>query len=281
MMVSPIDASRLLLVLQTDHSRVAGLLAAHWGNNEFDPPTPYASMVLAAQEHDNGWWDWEVKPTLNAQGYPLDYINSAKFLRGIWLGFYRHGIERVTEIDPYAGYVVSMHGEGLLTQGLGLLPYMPDYLEDTEAQKFIREQKAFRSELLERLRQQDKDGGVTSDERFWINFKLMEVFDQFAQFLCNRYPFNSTRRKNGPTPTLSNTPVPVKPGRPDVTMAVEVQDEANAVVRPYPFDTAPLAVSFPARVLSNRPYTHEDFLDHFYKAKRITITYTLHPPDRT
>ena len=62
---------------------MAGLLAAHWGNSEFAPPTPFASMVLAAQEHDNGWWDWEIKPTLNAQGYPLDYINSAKFLREV------------------------------------------------------------------------------------------------------------------------------------------------------------------------------------------------------
>jgi Protein of unknown function (DUF3891) len=281
MMVSPTEDSHFLIVLQIDHSRVAGLLAAHWGNNEFAPPKPFASMVLAAQEHDNGWWDWEVKPTLNPQGYPLDYINSAKFLRGIWLGFYRHGIERVTEIDPYAGYVVSMHGEGLLTQGLGLLPYMPDYLEDSEAQKFIREQKAFRSELLERLRQREEYRELISEENLWINFKLMEVYDQFAQFLCNRYPFNNTQRKNGPTPTLSNTPVPVKPDRPDVTMTVEVRDEKNAVVKPYPFDTDPLAVSFPARLLPQRSYTHEDFLDHFYKAERITITYTLHAPPMT
>src|SRR5215467_3718252 len=174
MMVSPTDDSRVLVVLQIDHSRVAGLLAAHWGNDEFAPLKPYASMVLAAQEHDNGWWDWEIKPTLNAQGYPLDYINSAKFLRGIWLDFYRHGIERVTEIDPYAGYVVSMHGEGLLTQGMGLLPYMPDYLEDAEAQRFVQEQKAFRSELLESLRQRDEYKDVITNEHLWTNFKLME-----------------------------------------------------------------------------------------------------------
>jgi hypothetical protein len=276
MMVSPTEDSRFLVVLQIDHSRVAGLLAAHWGNNEFASPKPFASMVLAAQEHDNGWWDWEIKPTLNAQGYPLDYINSAKVLRGIWLNFYRHGIERVTDIDPYAGYVVSMHGEGLLTQGMGLLPYMADYLEDSEAQKFVREQKAFRSELLKRLRGREEYQELISEENLWTNFKLMEMFDQFAQFLCNRYPFNNTQRKNGPTPTLSNTPVPVKPGHPDVIMSVDVQDKTSGVVRPYPFDTDPLVVSFPARLLPKRSYTNEEFLDHFYKAERITISYTLH-----
>ena len=277
MMVSPIEGSRFLVVLQIDHSRVAGLLAAHWGNHDFAPPHPYNSMVLAAQEHDNGWWDWETKPTLNPQGYPLDYINSAKFLRGIWLGFYRHGIQRVTEIDPYAGYVVSMHGEGLLTQGMGLLPYMPDYLEDAEVQKFVQEQKAFRRELLETLRRHEAYKDVISEEHFWTNFKLMEVYDQFAQFVCNRYPFNSTQRKNGPTPTLSNTPVPVGPGRADVIMNVAVQDETHATVTPFPFDVDPLTVSFPARLLPNRQYAdNEDFLSHFYKAERINITYTLH-----
>ena len=54
MMAYPYDDARIILALQIDHSRVAGLLAAHWGNAEFAAPTPYPSVVLAAQEHDNG-----------------------------------------------------------------------------------------------------------------------------------------------------------------------------------------------------------------------------------
>ena len=68
-------------------------------------------MVLAAQEHDSGWWDWEVKPTLDPQGYPPDYIGSIRKLgKGVWLGFYRDGIERLAKRDSYAAYNVSMHG---------------------------------------------------------------------------------------------------------------------------------------------------------------------------
>src|SRR2546430_8593137 len=78
MMVCPYNESHVLLVLQIDHSRIAGLLAAHWGNAEFATPSPYAAMVLAAQEHDSGWWDWEIQPTISAQGYPPDYIGSIK-----------------------------------------------------------------------------------------------------------------------------------------------------------------------------------------------------------
>src|SRR5919202_1646918 len=152
MMVGRYDESRLLLVSQVDHSRVAGLLAAHWGNDTFAPPTPYLSMVLAAQEHDTGWWEWENKPTLNEAGYPPDYIGSIRHLgRGVWLDFYRRGIQRVAAQDPYAGYMVSMHGDGLLTQGMGLLPYMPDYTDDAAVVAFLDEQKALRADLRPRL----------------------------------------------------------------------------------------------------------------------------------
>ena len=72
MMVNQYDQSRLLLVLQVDHSRVAGFLAAHRGNEAFAKPQPYASVVLAAQEHDIGWWEWEMKPsTLNDVAVPV------------------------------------------------------------------------------------------------------------------------------------------------------------------------------------------------------------------
>lgn len=277
MMVCRYDESRLLLVLQIDHSRIAGLLAAHWGNDQFTKLSPYASMVLAAQEHDSGWWDWEIKPTLNEQGYPPDYIGSIKHLgQGVWLNLYRHGTERLASRDSYAAYHVSMHGEGLLTQGMGLLPYMPDYTSDPDIKKFIAEQKTFRTRLLEDLRKNEDFKEVTSDEHLWTNFKYMEVFDQLAQFVCNRYPFNSRERKNGPTNTLSDVPVPVAPGYADVTLTVDVQNEKDAIVRPFPFDVNPLVVSFPGRLLPNRRFANQDdFLEHFYRSQRIEISYTL------
>jgi len=277
MMVCPYNESHVLLILQIDHSRIAGLLAAHWGNEEFAKPSPYASMVLAAQEHDSGWWDWEIKPTVNHEGYPSDYIGSIKHLgQGVWLNLYRHGIERLAAQDSYAAYQVSMHGEGLLTRGMGLLPSMPDYTGDAAVQEFIAEQRKLRAALLADLRKEASLQEATGDPQLWTNFKLMEVFDQFAQFVCNRYPFNSQARKNGPTNTLADVPVPVSPGKPDVTLTVDVQNESDAIVRPFPFDVSPLNLSFEGRLVPNRRYANqEDFLSDFYKAQRIGINYTL------
>jgi Protein of unknown function (DUF3891) len=277
MMVCPYNESSLLLILQIDHSRIAGLLAAHWGNDQFARPNPYASIVLAAQEHDSGWWDWEIKPSLNDQGYPSDYIGSIKHLgQGVWLSLYRRVIERLAPRDLYAAYFVSMHGEALLTQGMGLLPTMPDYRGDPAVQQFLGEQRALRARWLEELKRNEALKKLCADEQLWTNFKLMEVFDQFAQFVCNRYPFNSAARKNGPTNTLSGVPIPVAPGKPDATLTIDVQNEMDAVVRPFPFDVNPLRLSFEGRLVPNRPYASQDeFLDHFYRGERISIDYTL------
>ena len=278
MIVCPYNESFLVLVLQTDHSRIAGLLAAHWGNDKFASLNPYASMVLAAQEHDSGWWDWEIKPTLNEQGSPSDYIGSIKHLgQGVWLDLYRRAIERLAARDLYAAYYVSMHGEALLTQGMGLLPSMPDYTGDPAVQEFITEQKALRPQWLKVLQKNPALQEATNDTHLWTNFKLMEVYDQMGQFVCNRYPFNSTHRKNGPSPTLSNVPAPVRPGKDDTILTFNVQDESRATVTPYPFDVDPLVVSFQGRVIPKRRYTNQnEFLGEYYRAERVAINYSLH-----
>jgi hypothetical protein len=278
MMVNPYDDSRLLLALQIDHSRVAGYLAAHWGNETFAKPSPYSSVVLAAQEHDNGWWEWEMKPsTLNDKGYPLDYHDgSLKYLGQLRLDFYKNGVDRVASRDPYAALLISLHGVGLMNAGYGRVAYPPDRSADPRVQEYIRHQDGVRTKLTEEVRRSEEFRPFASDEQIWTNYELVEVFDQLAQFLCNRYPFNSKVRTHGPHSTLNDVPVPVRPGVEHVTVNVDVVDEKRAVVRPYPFDVTPLVVSFSARLVPNRKYSDEgDFLREFYKAERTMVSYTL------
>jgi hypothetical protein len=278
MMVNPYDDSRLLLALQIDHSRVAGFLAAHWGNETFLKPSPYSSVVLAAQEHDNGWWEWEMKPsTLNDKGYPLDYHDgSLKYLGQLRLDFYKNGVDRVAQRDPYAALLINLHGVGLMNAGYGRVAYPPDRSADPRVQEYIRHQDGVRTKLTEEVRRSEQFREFSSDEQIWTNYELVEVFDQLAQFLCNRYPFNSKVRKHGPHSTLNDVPIPVRPGAGHVKLNVDVVDEKRAVVTPYPFDVDPLVVSFAGRLVPNRAYSDgEDFLSEFYKAERTMVSYTL------
>src|SRR6185436_7282892 len=66
----------LILIGQTDHSRLVGQLAAHWGNTEFAVPDPFDSMVRAATFHDYGWLRYETSPLINPEtGEPYAFQN--------------------------------------------------------------------------------------------------------------------------------------------------------------------------------------------------------------
>jgi hypothetical protein len=105
----------------------------------------------------------------------------------------------------------------------------------------------------------------------------MEAYDQMGQFVCNRYPFNATHRKNGPSNTLSNVPAPTKPGSGDTILTFIIEDESRARVEPYPFDIDPLVVSFQGRLVSKRRYANQaEFLAEYYRAERLAINYSLH-----
>ncbi len=277
MMINYYDEGRVLAVLQLDHSRMAGYLAAHWGNDQFQELHPFTSMVVAAQEHDSGWWDWEIKPTLTSDGYPIDYQGSTKHLGPVKLELYRNAIDRVGARDPYAGYIVLLHQVGLLTQGGGLLPRIPDFSKGPGVPEFLAEQENDRQDLLETLRRDPRYREAATDEHLWHNYKMMEVFDQFAQFVCNRYPFDSDRRQNGPSHTLSDAPIPTRMGEPDTTISIDVVDATKAIVRPYPFSVDPLRIDFQARLLPATPFESEAaFHRAFYKAERVNVSYTLH-----
>jgi len=278
MMVNPDDDSRLMLALQIDHSRVAGFFAAHWGNQDFARPEPYASVVLAAHEHDIGWWEWEMKPScLNDKGFPLDYHDgSLKYLGQLRLDFYKNAVDHVLQRDPYAALLMAMHGVALMNAGYGRYAYPPDRSADPRVKAYIDQQEQLRLKLVEQLRQSEQFRTFASDEQIWTNYEYMEVFDQLAQFVCNRYPLNSKSRKLGPSNTLNDVDVPTRHGSEAVKIKIDTVSENQAVLSPYPFDVDPLVVSFPARLLPKKSYSSpEEFLPDFYAAERIFVSHTL------
>ena len=154
---------------------------------------------------------------------------------------------------------------------------MPDYTVHPEVREFLREQEVYRDGLMAAMKESPPYRGCVSEEQLWTNFKLMEIYDQMGQFICNRYPFNATHRKNGPTSTLSGIAAPVGPGREDAVLTFDIRDERNALVTPYPFDVDPLPVSFQARLVPDRRYeTQEEFLQEYYGAERLVVEYMLH-----
>jgi hypothetical protein len=274
MMLSRYDHDRLLVVLQIEHSHAAGLVMAHWGNETFARPEPFNAVVVATGGHDSAWWDWEIRPTLNEQGHLIDYYRSNEVLGQVWVDFTTDWIERLARRDPYAAYLVSMHHEGLLSGGFGVLPNMPDRRNEQVVQEFARVQQAFRRGLHDQLVRSERYGRYMTDEHLWRNYKLVQVGDRLGQLLCNRHPFNSTERRTGPGTTLDN--IPVAPGMEDTTLTLDIQDETRAIVRPYPFDVDRLEINIAGRLVPLKSYAdEEEFVGDYLHAERVSITRVL------
>src|SRR5947208_15818285 len=102
----------LILIGQTDHSRLVGQLAALWGNDQFDHPEPYDSVVRAAAFHDYGWLRYETSPLLNSEtGEPYSFLQVP--LIPTQLDAYQWSLDWMAGIDRYSGLIVSMHRTGL------------------------------------------------------------------------------------------------------------------------------------------------------------------------
>src|SRR5262249_35908265 len=76
MIIRKLPDGQLLAITPTDHSRLAGFFAAHWGNASFAPLQPYESVSRAAVFHDFGWLRYETQPEVDAAtGEPLTFTS--------------------------------------------------------------------------------------------------------------------------------------------------------------------------------------------------------------
>ena len=153
------------VVLQTDHADLSGGLARAWRD-----PLP-ASLVIAAERHDDGWAVWEQAPRVDGDGKPVTFLEVDVRSH---LAFYRAGIAAITEQDEDAGLLVSMHGAGIYRQRYGLDPGM-GLARAAEAQDevdaFVAEQEA-------------KFGGEPGDRHG--DYALLQLFDRLSLYFCMR-----------------------------------------------------------------------------------------------
>jgi hypothetical protein len=165
------------VVLQTDHADLSAGFARSWA--EADRGSRHDSLTLAAERHDDGWAVWEQAPQVDPQSRaPVGFLDVHVPAH---LAFYRACIAAVTEQDPYAGLLVSMHGAGIYRQRYGRDPALglsraPEAQELVEA--FVAEQESGFEERIAGLR-------VPDDER-WRDYELLQLYDRLSLYFCMR-----------------------------------------------------------------------------------------------
>jgi Protein of unknown function (DUF3891) len=164
---------RWQIVMQTDHADLSGDFARRWTERT----DRSGSLEVAAERHDDGWAVWEQAPTCDVHsGKPLNFLDVGVLAH---LAFYRAGIAAITEQDPYAGLLVSMHGAGIYQGRYGLQPE----LRLTFAGEVREQVDAFVAEQEGTFEAREREAGVTEQERR-NDYELLQIYDRLSLLFC-------------------------------------------------------------------------------------------------
>jgi hypothetical protein len=254
------DGSAIVMT-QTDHSRLAGFLASHWGNDRFAPLQPWESVARAATFHDFGWLRYETRPEVNPDtGEPYTFINLP--FNPQQLENYQWCADWLAGVDRYSALLVGMHRVGLWKSRYDTITYpawrYANVQWPQEIQDFIAREEPLQAQERARI------GGDT----IWTNYRLLQVWDLLGLYFTMSEPYEHAVE---PVPTQYDGDL-----RSGVRMELHPLGDNRVRFDPYPFDIRPLTVHIPYRHLEHTSFESADaFRKAFYQAVPDLLTYCL------
>ena len=251
----------IVMITQNDHAQLSGLFAAHWGNERFEKPRPYISLVRAAMFHDRGWIRYEVSPQLNAQGKTPNYREVPN--DQTQLEAFEWAPDWLSTSDPYAGLMIAKHRSGLWQGRYGVMSHPPAIQRGTlppTVQEFIAKSEAKQKAAAERL-----DAGELA-----INYNLLQVWDIISLYICSTEVLKPDRIE----------PVPVcYSGAPGVAITLTPTGQNTIALDPYPFDQPSLVTNVIFRRLLQTKFENQAELQTaYFKTAPQIASYSLVPP---
>lgn len=227
------------IVLQTDHAELSGQLARAWTERG----ERFASVEIAARRHDDGWAVWERMPGLEpGSDRPRNFLDVQVLSH---LAFYRAAIAAVTDHEPYAGLLVSMHGAGIYRHRYGRDPG----LELTFAGEVKEQVDAFVAEQEADYDRRAGEVGV-GEERRWADYELLQAFDRLSLYFCMR------DIESGEAAELDG-------------LRLEPLGPWRVRLEPYPFTGSSARFDLLRRVLPKRAWSEDEFREEFFASALV------------
>ena len=245
----------IVMITQNDHAQLSGLFAAHWGNEAFEKPRPYGSLVRAAMFHDRGWIRYETGPQLNPDsGKTPNYrevpTDRAQLEAFEWAG------DWLSAIDAYAGLMIAKHRTGLWQRRYGVIKH-PVAIQrgklPPEIEAFITRSEAKQRSAAEKF----------DPDELAINYNLLQVWDMMSLYICSSEQLKLDRIE----------PVPVSySGREGVALTLVPLETHTIALNPYPLDQPSLTANVIFRRLTQTKFKDSDELQsaYFKTAPQIT-----------
>lgn len=233
MIVRSLGDGGLLCIHQTSHAAMAAVFCRHWGNQSFARPDPYDAVMLGIAQHDNGWYEWEQRPRLRADGYPMDFVHDADPLGK--LALWRRGVERLYAQHPYAGLLLARHAALLYGEPAA-------NGQEAEIDVAIRQFTAWQTQLADSL-----CAAWAHDKAMqaWLRPSRIDANTRLLQFgdtssLQVLMPWGSPR-------TIHNCPVDFE----DTYTTIDMTFDGDTITyEPWPFGVDAFEVSIHGRLLA-------------------------------
>ena len=235
MIVRKTAAGELLLIGQTDHSRLVGQLGAHWGNECFATPQPFDSVARAAAYHDYGWLRYETAPILLAGGETPEFRQVPG--SAAQLAAYQWCIDWLSGIDPYAGLIVNMHRTGLWRARYDTIKHPENSIRklSPDVEEFVIVNEA----------RQERERKSLDAQQLWTNYRLLQVWDLLGLYFCCQDPYEDY---------IEPVPVGYADDKPGLRLGLHPLGAEKVAFDPFPFDCRPCRVQLMYRRLPQTKY---------------------------
>ena len=279
----------LRLVQQVEHGRVAGELAAAWGNGTFTAPTPLRSVRTAAARHDEGWRAWDARVLFDeAERRPLHFtdIDAGEHIR-----LYRQGVEHVSLADVYAGVLVGMHWTGLY-RGRWSAPGAAARVGRSEEDRRLQDEVVAGEERrwIDAKRQAwTEQPRAVFETELWHNYELLQLWDLLSLYLAVTPP-DARSPGEGPVPwgpqvrrvehAVEDVLLPavgIRSGGPRTAVTATVRSPGEVTLAPFPF-AVPLDVEVEHTVLPDRDWSQAEVAERVRTTPTDVTTWRLVPP---
>jgi hypothetical protein len=248
------------LVRQPDHADLSGQLARAWGGDAVEPLRNRHGLAHAATRHDDGWAVYDRRPGWDAdKGQPRAFLDVPVRSH---LAFYRACIQVVSDEEPYAGLMISMHGAGIYNGRYGTQPSLGlsgVKGHEDEVAAFVAEQEATHAERAAAL-------GVDESER-WANYKLLQIYDRLSLSLCLREWEGSDATED------AIEPCPLDYAGTETGLRLEPLGPWRLRIEPYPFADSPAHFTLVRKLMPHAPFEGNDDFRHAYFGMRAELVH--------
>lgn len=280
----------LQLVDQDEHGRVAGALAAAWGNATFAGPTPLTAVQTAAARHDEGWRARDARVLYNElERRPLHFL---EIEAGEHIRLYRQGVQRIAAADVYAGLLVGMHWTGLYRgrwSAPGAAARVGRSAEDRAKQDRVVAAEERRWIEARQRAWTDDEPRSAFEAGLWHNYELLQLWDLLSLYLSVMPPDRAgtdapvvpwgpqlRELEHGPA-NVALPQVALRPGGEQRILTATLGSPGEVVLDPFPFP-APVEITVEHTLVPDRPGTHAEVRARTRRTPATTTAWRLVPP---